>query len=101
LKVAVRKKMGVIAMKVTGQDALIGAGQSKAEPAQLIRYALSHPVSVVTVGMPKLDYIRQNAELVRSFKPMSQQEMTALSRRLAEANKVALDFHFNYEHRDA
>jgi hypothetical protein len=101
LKVAVRKKLGVIAMKVTGQDALIGQGKGKADTAQLIRYALSHPVSLVTVGMPKLDFIRENAELVRSFQPMSKSDMNTLSQRLAEANKVALDFHFNYEHRDA
>jgi uncharacterized protein len=101
LKVAVQKKMGVIAMKVTGQEALIGQGQAKAEAAQLIRYALSHPVSLVTVGMPKLEFIRQNTELARTFQPMSKSDMSTLSRRLAEANKVALDYHFNYEHRDA
>ena len=101
LKVAVQKKMGVTAMKVTGQDALIGNGQGKADAGQLIRYALSHPVSLVTVGMPKLDFIRQNAEVARTFQPMSKSDMNTLSHRLAEANKVALDYHFNYEHRDA
>jgi uncharacterized protein len=101
LKVAVQKKMGIVAMKVTGQDALIGQGQAKADASQLIRYALSHPVSLVTVGMPKLAFIRNNTEFIRTFQPMSKPEMTTLSRRLAEANKVALDYHFNYEHRDA
>lgn len=101
LQVAVRKKMGVIAMKVTGQDALIGQGSAKADAAHLIRYALSHPISAVTVGMPKLDYIRENTQLARTFRPMSKSEMDTLSHRLAEANKVALDYHFNHEHRDA
>jgi predicted aldo/keto reductase-like oxidoreductase len=101
LKVAVRKKMGVIAMKATGQDALIGSTAAKAPAASLIRYALSHPVSVVTVGMPKLEYIRENTQLARGFRPMSDSEMSALSTRLAKANKTALDHHFNNEHRDA
>ncbi len=101
LKVAVRKKMGIIAMKVTGQDALIGQGQGKADTAQLIRYTLSHPVSLITVGMPKLDFIKQNSEVARTFRPMSKSDMNVLSHRLAEANKLALDYHFNYEHRDA
>jgi aryl-alcohol dehydrogenase-like predicted oxidoreductase len=101
LPVAVRKKLGVIAMKTTGQDALIGAGPGRAEPAQLISYALSHPVSCVTVGMPKLEQIRSNAQLARSFRPMPGREMRQLSRRLAEANKAALDFHFHHQHRDA
>jgi aryl-alcohol dehydrogenase-like predicted oxidoreductase len=101
LKVAARKNMGIIAMKVTGQDALIGAAPGKAGASHLIRYALSHPVSCVTVGMPKLEYIRRNTELARGFSPMPDAEMRRLSGRLAEANKTALDFHFHHEHRDA
>jgi hypothetical protein len=47
LPVAVGKKLGIIAMKVTAQEGLIGKGESKADAGQLIRYALSLPVSVV------------------------------------------------------
>jgi hypothetical protein len=101
LPVAVRKNLGIIAMKVTAQEGLIGTGAGKAQAAQLIRYALSLPVSVVTVGMPKPEFIKENAALVRSFKPMPETERRQLSSRLAEANKTALDYHFNHEHRDA
>jgi len=101
LPVAVRKKLGIVAMKVTAQEGLIGAGATKAAAQQLIRYAMSLPVTVVTVGMPKLEFIPQNTRLARSFQPMPRPEMQRLSRRLAEANKVALDHHFNHEHFDA
>jgi hypothetical protein len=101
LPVAVRKNLGVIGMKVTAQEGLIGAGPSRASASQLIRYALSLTVSLVTVGMPRLDFIRQNAELARNFQPMSKAEREELSTRLAEANKTALDSHFNHEHHDA
>ncbi len=101
LPVAVRKKLGIIAMKVTAQEGLIGAGAGKAAAQQLLRYAMSLPVTVVTVGMPKLEFIPKNARLARSFQPMPRPEMEHLSRRLAEANKVALDHHFNHEHHDA
>jgi hypothetical protein len=101
LPVAVRKKLGIIAMKVTAQEGLIGEGSAKAGAEQLIRYAMSLPVSVVTVGMPKLDFIRQNAGLARRFQPMSKTERLELSRRIAGANKLALDHHFNHEHGDA
>ena len=67
----------------------------------MIRYALSHPVSAVTVGMPKLEFIRANTQLARTFQSMPKSEMEKLSRRLSDANKSALDYHFNYEHRDA
>src|SRR5262245_40894285 len=48
LPVAVRKKMGVIAMKVFGQEQLVGA----AAPDKLLVFALSLPVSLASVGMP-------------------------------------------------
>jgi hypothetical protein len=51
--------------------------------------------------MPALQFIRQNAELAASFEPMPKPEMQKLSGRIAAANKAALDYHFNYEHRDA
>jgi hypothetical protein len=101
LPVAVRKKMGIIGMKITAQEGLIGSGSKKASAEKLIQYALSLPVSLVTVGMPQLEFIPKNTELARSFQPMPQAEMKELSTRLAEANKTALDYHFNYEHHDA
>ena len=101
LPVAVKKNLGIVAMKVTAQEGLIGTGAGKAEASQLIRYAMSLPVSVVTVGMPRLELIRENTQLTRTFKPMSKSERLSLSRRLSEANKVALDRHFNHEHADA
>ena len=41
--------MGVLAMKVFAQDALIG----QAAPQKLIYYTLSLPVTAAVVGMPK------------------------------------------------
>jgi hypothetical protein len=100
LPVAVRKGLGVVAMKVTAQEGLIGAGSTKASVGELIRYALSLPVSVATVGMPQLGFIPANTELARGFRAMSKSDMRSLSDRLATANKVALDRHFA-DHADA
>ncbi len=100
LPVANRKGLGVIAMKVTAQEGLIGVGASKASAEELIRYALSLPVSVATVGMPQLGFIPKNTMLARSFKAMPKSDMRGLSDRLAAANKVALDRHFA-DHQDA
>ena len=101
LPVAVRKKLGIIGMKVTAQEGLVGKAPGKASATSLIRYVLSLPVSVMTIGMPKLEMIRQNTQLARDFQPMSEAEMRELSGRLAQANKMALDHHFHTEHRDA
>jgi hypothetical protein len=100
LPVAVRKKMGIIAMKVTAQEGLIGSGPGRTGALELLRYALSLPVSIATIGMPKPEFIRENTAWARSYKPMSKAEMGELSARLAAANKVALDRHFR-DHEDA
>ena len=56
LPVAKRKKMGVIAMKISAQEGLIG----QASFEKLMYYSLSLPVTLVTVGMPKPEFIDQN-----------------------------------------
>jgi uncharacterized protein len=99
LPVAARKRMGIIAMKVTGQDSLIGSGSGKASAEELIRYALSLPVSVVTVGMPRLEYIRANTAFARSFQPMTEAERKRFVSHVA-VSKLALDRKFR-DHLDA
>jgi predicted aldo/keto reductase-like oxidoreductase len=56
LPVASRKQMGVIAMKVFAQDALIG----QATPEKLLHYSLSLPVTTAVTGMPKFEHIEEN-----------------------------------------
>jgi predicted aldo/keto reductase-like oxidoreductase len=86
LPVALRKKMGVIAMKVFGQDQLVGAAPIE----KLLTYALSLPVSLASCGMPKVEYIERNVALVRQFKPMSEAERRQLTDSIAAERKVAL-----------
>jgi uncharacterized protein len=79
LPVALKKKMGVIAMKVFGQDHLIG----KAPAEQLFRYSLSLPVSLAVIGMPKMEHIEENVKMAREFRPMNKAEMRKLASGLA------------------
>jgi aryl-alcohol dehydrogenase-like predicted oxidoreductase len=90
LPVAVRKKMGVIAMKIYAQEGLTG----EAPAEKLLYYSLSLPVSLAVVGMPSLDFIEQNVQLARSFKPLPKSEMQQLSGTLAPKHKLALDRRF-------
>ena len=62
-------------MKVFGQEQLLGT----APVDKLLAYALSLPVSVASVGMPKLELIRQNVVLAREFRPMPERERRRLS----------------------
>jgi len=94
LPVAKKKNLGVLAMKVAGQEDLVGTGGGKASMDKLLRYALSLPIASAVVGMPKLEQMRENAELARNFKPMPAQEMKEFSGQMAGAFKVALDRKF-------
>ncbi len=92
LPVARGKKMGVIAMKVFAQEALVG----QAPAAKLLYYPLSLPgVTLAVAGMPKFEFIDQNVALAKAFKPLPGDEMRQLSAGLAAHNKVALDRFFS------
>lgn len=95
LPVAVQKKMGVIAMKVFGQEHLVGAASAE----KLLTYTLSLPISLASVGMPQLDFIERNAVLARAFVPMSQAERSQLADAIAEGRKHAMH-RFLRDHED-
>jgi uncharacterized protein len=86
LPVATRKKMGIIAMKVFGQEQLLGAAPLE----KLLTYSLSLPVSLASVGMPRLEYIEHNAAFAREFKPMSPQHRQQLSDSISAGRKQAM-----------
>jgi predicted aldo/keto reductase-like oxidoreductase len=96
LPVAVRKKMGVIAMKVFGQDQITSAAPIE----KLLAYALSLPVSLASLGMPKPEFIRRNIELARAFAPMPDGERRRLSDSIAAERKAAMAEFFR-DHLDA
>jgi predicted aldo/keto reductase-like oxidoreductase len=96
LPVALRKKMGVLAIKSFAQDVLIG----QATPEKLLYYTLSLPVTAAVVGMPRLDHIEDNVRLVKSFKPLPPEEMRSMAAALSEKNKQVLDRFFR-NHVDA
>ncbi len=91
LPVATRKRMGVLAMKIFAQEALLG----QAAPEKLLYYSLSLPVTAAVVGMPKLEHIEDNVRLVKAFRPLPKSEMEQVSRTLSEKNKAKLDLFFS------
>jgi hypothetical protein len=67
---------------------------------ELLRYAMSLPVTTIITGMDKVDVVRQALRVAQNFKPMSAAEMQALRDRLRpqsadarfEPYKVSLQF---------
>ena len=98
LPVAVRKRMGIIAMKIFAQDAI--AGQAEATARNLLYYTLSLPVTAAVVGFPKLEHLEEHVKLIKAFKPLPKSEMRRLSQVLSQRNKTALDRH-SRNHTDA
>jgi len=83
LPAARRKNLGVIAMKVTGQEFLLGTKPEKTDVDALLRYSLSLPVTVAVIGMPRMEFIEHNTDLARNFSPLSDGELNALRKQLA------------------
>ncbi len=97
LPVAQRKKMGIIAMKIFGQEALVGAAPAN----KLLYYSLSLPsVATAVIGMPKLEHIEEDVLLARSFKALPKAELRTLSKDLSAKYKLALDqtLHHHHDH---
>ena len=87
LPAANAKNLGIIAMKVTGQEFLVGEGAGKADRNSLLRYSMSLPVTTAVVGMPKPEMLAHNVETARSFSPLSDQEKEHLRQHLGTSRE--------------
>jgi predicted aldo/keto reductase-like oxidoreductase len=96
MPVALKKKMGVTAMKVFAQEKLVGGAPIET----LMRYALTLPVASAILGMPKLEQIDENARIAKAFKRLSKPDMKDLSDKLVPQYKAQLDEFFR-DHVDA
>jgi uncharacterized protein len=90
LPAAKRKNLGVIAMKVTGQEFLLGSGAGKTDIDSLLHYSLSLPVTTAVVGMPQLDMLEHNIQVARNFSTLKDEEMQRL-RQLVSPSREGLE----------
>ncbi len=95
MPVALKKKMGLTAMKVFAQEKLLG----KASPEMLLRYAMSLPVAATTVGMPQLEHVDFNINVAKNFKPLTPEEMKSLPSKVSEQMRASID-RFFVDHQD-
>ncbi len=78
LPAARKKNLGIIAMKVTGQEFLLGTGPGRTNMDALLHYSMSLPVSTAVVGMPKVEMLDYNLSVARSFSSLTEWEMQQL-----------------------
>jgi uncharacterized protein len=87
LPAANKKNLGVIAMKITGQEFLLGNASGKADINSLLRYSMSLPVTTAVVGMPRVEMLEHNIGLARSFAPLNEHEMDGLRRQVSPSRE--------------
>jgi predicted aldo/keto reductase-like oxidoreductase len=84
LPVARKHNMGILGMKPMGGGPLL---ESKtATPVEFLHYAMSLPVSVTITGCDSMQVLNQALTLARNFRPLPQEQMTALLAKTVNAS---------------
>jgi predicted aldo/keto reductase-like oxidoreductase len=79
----VRQKIGVLGMKSMANGILLKS--KTVTPLECLHYALNLPTSVVITGIDSMEILDQACEAVRTFQPMSEQQVQALLTKTASA----------------
>jgi len=83
MPVAIQDGIAIQTMKPMGGKFVLDAGV--ASPTECLRYALSQSTSVVIHGMEKMEYLEHSLEVVKHFKPLSAEQISALGARARRA----------------
>lgn len=79
----VKRNMGILGMKSMANGILLRS--NTVTPIECLHYALNLPTSVVITGMDSMEILDQAFEAVRTFQPMSDEQVQAL---LAKTTKA-------------
>jgi len=74
---------GVLGMKPMANGIILKS--KTVSPAECLRYALNLPTSVVITGVDSMEILDQACEAARTFRPLSDPELTALLSKTAKA----------------
>lgn len=90
LPAARARNLGVIAMKVTGQEYLLKSAEGKGDIDSLLRYSISLPVTTAVVGMPHKEMLDHNIEFARTFTAFPESDMERW-RKALQPSRVGLE----------
>ena len=79
----VRQGIGVLGMKPMANGIILKS--KTVSPVECLRYALNLPTSVVITGVDSMEILDQACEAARTFRPLSDPELTALLSKTAKA----------------
>ncbi len=83
MPVALKEGIAVQTMKPMGGKFILESGV--ATPAECLQYALSQPASVVIHGMEKMEYLNDALNMIKTFRPLSGQQIAALGEKARQA----------------
>lgn len=83
LPILVKNNIGVLGMKSMGDPYILRS--NTVTPIECLHYAMNLPTSTVITGIDTMQLLDQAFEAVRTFKPMTQAQVTALLSRTREA----------------
>ena len=83
LPVLIKHKIGVLGMKPMGDKIILNS--NTATPVECLHYAMNLPTSVVITGCDAMAILQQALDAARSFRPLHEQEVTALLAKTATA----------------
>ena len=83
LPVLVRDGIGVLGMKPMGDGVILKS--KTVTPVECLHYAMTLPTSTVITGIDSLDILKQDLEVVKTFKPLTEEQTDALLKKTAEA----------------
>lgn len=98
---AIQQHIGILAMKTMGDGVFLKAG-APITPIECLHYAMSLPVSVVITGIDSDKILDQAFEAIKSFKPMSEDELaTLLAKTRSYAQEGKYEFFKTSSHFDS
>ena len=83
MPVAVRQGIAVLAMKTFGDHFILDS--KTVQPVEALHYSLTQPVSVVITGIDSMQVMEQALTAVKTFRPMTQEQITELLSRTRDA----------------
>ena len=83
MPVAIKQGIGVLAMKTFGDHFILDS--KTVEPIEALHYGLTQPVSVVITGIDSPKILAQALTAAKTFKPLSETQVTALLARTRDA----------------
>jgi aryl-alcohol dehydrogenase-like predicted oxidoreductase len=81
--VLVKEGIGVLGMKSMASGLILKS--KTVTPVECLHYAMTLPTSTVITGIDSMKILQQNLEAVRTFKPLTVEQVTALLARTAKA----------------